>query len=245
MRILFLSDLHLSGVITDIQQFMLFELVRQLNPDIVLHAGDLNTSDMKVLMITESDYFFKDVLGGVPFYTVYGNHDGNAIKDIKNLDGTPILLNDGMNEIAGLRIFAFNGIFGFHRKNWYHRSLDDIVKLAFKNIGAEPDIMITHEVPYGDWSPKIKVPKYHNVINFAVDVVRPKLYLFGHLHSVNGYNITMFNDTYVVRVDSSVRHQKFAVIEYDEKVKAIDLFDFSSFIEKKDIGNNTTGGSNQ
>lgn len=240
MRILLLGDLHFTGVITDVQQYMLFELVRQINPDVVLHAGDLNTCDMKVLSVIDSDYFFDDVLNGVPFYTVYGNHDSDAIKDIKNLDGTPILLNDGMNEVAGLKIFAFNGIFGFSNKRWYHRSLDDVVKLAFKHHNEEPDIMITHEVPYGNWSNKISVWKYHNVLNFAVDFIKPKMYLFGHLHIEKSYNATMFDNTYVLRVDSSSRYKAFAVAEYDDKVKSIDIFKFDDFLAKSDIHNNTT-----
>ena len=236
MRILFVSDLHFPGSITDMQQYMLFEIIRQIKPDIVLHAGDLNSSDMKILMIVESEYFFKDVLGGVPFYTVYGNHDSDALADIKNLDGTPILLKDGMNDVMGLKIFAFNGIFGFSKKRWYHRSLDEVVKLAFKHANTEPDIMVTHEVPYGNWCKEFKIPKYLNVMNFAVDIVKPKMYLFGHLHIKESYNVDMFGGTYVIRVDSSPRHRAFAVIEYDNKVKAIDVFKFDDFISKRDIG---------
>ncbi len=245
MRMLLLSDLHFSGNITDVQQFMLFELIKQIRPDIVIHAGDLNLCDMKVLMMIDSDYFFKDVLSGVPFYTVYGNHDSDAIFDITNLDGTPILLKDGMNEIMGLKVFAFNGIFGFTKKNWYHRSLDDAVKLAFKHGNAEPDIMVTHEVPYGKWSEKINIWKYHNVLNFMVDFVKPKLYLFGHLHTEPPYNATMFDNTYVIRVDSSPRHQTFAVVEYDNGVKTIDIYKFEDFFTKRDIGRATTAGSKE
>lgn len=243
MRILMFSDLHFSGNITDIQQFMLFELVKQFKPDVVIHAGDLNLCDAKVLMMIDSEYFFEGVLNGVPFYTVYGNHDSDAIFDITNIDGTPILLKDGMNEVMGLKIFAFNGIFGFSKKRWYHRSLDEAVKLAFKHGNTEPDIMVTHEVPYGNWSNKLNIPKYLNVLNFMVDFVKPKLYLFGHLHTNPPYNATMFDNTYVIRVDSSPKHQAFAVVEYDGEVKTIDIFKFGDFLTKRDIDNATTADS--
>ena len=235
MRLLLISDLHLRGKVNDMQLYALYEIINQLKPDVVFHAGDTGSENVDVLEYMDSEYFFKDVLKEVPFYTVYGNHDSVAIRDIKNIDGSHIWLKDGMNNIMGLKVYAFNGIFGFSKHNWYHRSLDEAVKLAFKHYNANPDLMITHEVPYGEWTKVHSIHKYLNVLNFTMDFIKPNLYLFGHLHVPEPHNATIFNDTYVLRVDTSPRHGSFAIVEYDGKVKSIDIYLFNDFIGKGDI----------
>lgn len=225
MRVLFISDLHLYDLENDINISALRRLVDKFKPDIVLSAGDVGTDDLRVYEFIDSSYFKDVILQGVPFFTIYGNHDSKL--DVKNDDGTPMQLEDGITKIGDISILSFNGIFGFHRKNWYHRSLDEAVKLAFRHRDSEPTIVLTHEVPYGDWTSKFKLPKYLNVINFLSEMTKPQVHLFGHLHIPEPYNVGEIDGVLYVRVDTRVKHLTYAVFDFvDGKLKdfVVDTF---------------------
>ena len=183
---LFISDPHIDNEQTlDIYLDFYNGIIEQYGVRAVLSAGD-------------NDLYGKEFADGLntPFYTIYGNHD------VPNLNN----LKDGINEVVGLKIFAFNGIMGFFRKKWYHRSLDDLVRLVFRNQKEMPDIVITHDVPYGVTVPSnIRVPAYLGTVTFASQMMKPKYHFYGHLH--DRLTLVQFDkifDTIYVRMDSSM-----------------------------------------
>ena len=209
VRVLFVSDLHIEDNNKYGQLSWMKALVRKYRPDMLLSAGDngeLLAEDIEQLK--------------VQFYTIYGNHDRpEFVQSDKML--SKYWLADGLHVFYnGLRILAWNGIFGFRtdrKRKWYHRSLDDAVRLAFKHQRSKVDIFISHEVPWYQFGKK-RTQEYLAVMNFIVKMVKPKVWLNGHMHLPEPvtYDVKTFKPTVYVRVDSRVCSHGYAVIDFEE-----------------------------
>jgi len=211
VRILFVSDLHIDDDNRYGQLSWLKALVRKYSPDMVLSAGDngeLLADDIKSL--------------NVSFYTIYGNHDRpELVQSDKEL--SKYWLVDGLHMFySGVRILVWNGIFGFRKRGrkWYHRSLDDAVRLGFKYQKTSPDIFISHEVPWYKFDKK-RTQEYLAVLNFIVKIVKPKVWLNGHMHLdvPVTYDSETFSPTKYVRVDSRSVSRGYAIIDVGNELK--------------------------
>src|SRR5262245_13122124 len=99
MRLLVVSDLH--GDLDSARR-----ACDRVRPELILSCGDWGDLEQ----VDESA--FSDLLGAAPVYTTFGNHDPlDRLADLRNLDGSPVLLDQGQTrEFAGLRLAAIGGI---------------------------------------------------------------------------------------------------------------------------------------
>jgi Icc-related predicted phosphoesterase len=155
--------------------------------DIFIHAGDFTMFSKSVEAVAD----FNDWLGELPHrhkIVVPGNHEFFLEADPSErfmLDNAVVLINEG-TEIEGLRLWGspvtpmYGGAFGLSsakdRKRLYARIPQDI------------DVLITHGPPFGilDTAPISGLHEGCRELLDAVMLVRPKLHVFGHIHTAYG-----------------------------------------------------------
>ena len=168
LNIVAVSDIHLGTVVNKTKIKRLIHIIKQLEPDLVLIAGDIIDDNIKVVKHYDLLNWFKDLNPKYGVYSCLGNHEyiGRAYTDLdyfeKNgihmLKDTTIKVDDkfyivGRDDIGGK---AFSG-----KKR---KSLDELTKdIDFKL----PVFLLDHQ-PY----------KLEKTAEFAVD-----LQFSGHTHS--------------------------------------------------------------
>lgn len=211
LKILMVSDLHYSTkLFHGRDESKVFEILCQAvdaeKPDIVLSAGDFGEET--------TEEMFRQVFKQRYFLTTYGNHDNTSlIKNLGNEDGSPCWLSDGnIREWQGLRIAAVNGNIALRKRKLHHHTIDEVEQLieAYSTTGRI-DILVTHEAPE---HPLLKSLGY-NVLNKAVEIFRPKIYLCGHIHIPS--QIIDINGTLLVSLDSSMKNRNYATVEFDRE----------------------------
>lgn len=178
LRVVCISDTH--------------ELHRELSVpfgDLLIHAGDFTFFGKGTRAIKD----FNDWLGELPHrhkIVTCGNHeyafDSNPKLRELITNGT-LLLNESVM-VGSAKVWAspltvhYGGAFG--RSNAADRMR------AYASIPTDTDILVTHGSPYGvlDSSPAdYPGPAGDRKLREAVIRVRPKLHIFGHVHS--GYGV--------------------------------------------------------
>lgn len=201
LRIVCISDTH--------------ELHRELivpPGDVLIHAGDFTFWGKGSRAIKD----FNDWLGKLPHrwkIVTCGNHEFAIEADPalgRLITNATLLLND--SAMAGpAKVWAspltvhYGGAFG--RSN-----AADRVK-AYASIPLDTDILVTHGPPYGilDLSPaEYPGPVGDRELRQAVIRVRPKLHVFGHVHS--GYGVratrhTLFVNAALFGLDGSLENR--------------------------------------
>jgi Icc-related predicted phosphoesterase len=175
LRLVLLSDTH--------------EIHREVEVptgDILIHAGDFTMFSKSMEAIAD----FNDWLGELPHrhkIVVPGNHEFFLEADPSErliLDNAVVLINEG-TEIEGLRIWGspvtplYGGAFGL-------RSAKDR-KMLFAQIPNDIDVLVSHGPPFGilDTAPSGLHEGCLELLD-AVERVRPKLHVFGHIHGAHG-----------------------------------------------------------
>jgi Icc-related predicted phosphoesterase len=176
LRLVLLSDTHELHRAVDVP-----------TGDILIHAGDFTMFSESMEAVAD----FNDWLGELPHrhkIVVPGNHEFFLEADPSDrfmLDKAIVLINEGI-EIEGMRIWGspvtpvYGGAFGLSfakdRKRLYARIPWDI------------DVLITHGPPFGilDTAPVSGLHEGCHELLDAVTRVRPKLHVFGHIHTAYG-----------------------------------------------------------
>lgn len=188
MKILFLSDVHNSKR----DWWKVVDVFDSEEYDLILSAGDWDYVPV--------DFKKYDV------YTVYGNHD-----DVDVLKKRTLLLNDlsapagaSVEEIEGLVVCSLGGAVvrdNFSYPETWHTP-DDYLHGYFKileelrNEYGRCDVLITHDSPGAVIEyEKVKLPRidadavdpksYRRVFDLVADLLGPRLYLCGHVHSTS------------------------------------------------------------
>jgi uncharacterized protein len=173
MRILVVSDLH--------GEFESVDRARtEHRPDLILSCGDWGDPEQV------SEQTFEDLLGRVPVYTTFGNHDPfEILARLKNRDGSPVLIGQGhIQEFAGLRVAAIGGIWAKSHTKPHYVTDDDVAQAAARIARTGPvDILLTHGCPIGlaDLTPTGRHGGQRCFLD-AFKTVAPRLHLCGHLH---------------------------------------------------------------
>ena len=184
--------------------------------DLLIVAGDCTSTDTARewmdFIIWLSDRKYKKII------IVAGNHDGNLIgKGAESIfgeldhDGHLIYLCDSGTIFEGLKIYGTPWTPLFHGVNPRCKAFMDHEKeiaIKFAMIPKDTDILITHGPPYGIldkakarhqngyWEPKSG--KYQSVgsksLKKMIGIVKPKLWVFGHIHESYGYQENLASD---------------------------------------------------
>jgi Icc-related predicted phosphoesterase len=176
LRLVLLSDTH-----------QLHREVDVPDGDIFIHAGDFTMFSESMEAVAD----FNDWLGELPHrykIVVPGNHEFFLEADPSErslLSNATVLINEG-TEIEGLRIWGspvtpvYGGAFGLNsakdRKRLYARIPQNI------------DVLVSHGPPFGirDTAPISGLHEGCYELLDAVLRVRPKLHVFGHIHTAYG-----------------------------------------------------------
>jgi len=183
MRFLMVSDIHYGrkpfhGQDQSKAFEWLYDIIDKEKPDLLLSAGDFGDEASLELFcpILESTYLL----------TIYGNHDDvELIQTLRNRDGSLCWLQDGLiREYKGLKIAGINGNIAKVKKKAHHKTVDEIREIISKyvHLSKTIDVLITHETPKLEQVSRDKMSLGYEVFNEAVERLKPKLYLCGHVH---------------------------------------------------------------
>jgi len=175
VRIVLISDTH--------------ELHREIDVpdgDILIHAGDFSMMSRSAAAIQD----FDDWLGEQPHrfkVVVPGNHEFAFVDPARRglVANAHLLINDNI-DVMGLRIWGSptTQLLGaaFGRPSALQR------RALYSQIPADTDVLITHGAPYGILDRAPGTPHHEGCRELldAVVRVKPKLHVFGHVHSCYG-----------------------------------------------------------
>lgn len=163
--------------------------------DLLIHAGDMtNVGALDELMK------FNRWLKGLDFekkVVIPGNHDRTLFKfpDVRQLLTNCDLLIDSYTHYRGFKIYGspWTPWFGGHYWVWNAHRGPSIASI-WQKIPLDTDILITHGPPKGilDHVPRTAEPQGCLDLYKRVLQVKPKLHVFGHLHSQGGQKRYMF-----------------------------------------------------
>lgn len=168
--------------------------------DLILHAGDICPDfapgsswgeDKQSFWLKNS---WSEWVGEAPLLYTFGNHDFLASYNTPEGRLKPVL--DQLVEINGLKIWfsPWSNIFG----GWAWMQIPKLLGQFYSAIPAGTDIIVSHQPPYGYGD---QVPDYLRIgrddlendghvgskeLLDAIDRVRPKAVICGHIHSGYG-----------------------------------------------------------
>jgi Icc-related predicted phosphoesterase len=213
LRLILVSDLHYSLQPSrredDSRVFQwLHNVVENEKPDLVISAGDFGED-------AHSPELFNLILERANLLTIHGNHDNlKLIKRLKNVDGSSCWLQDGtIRDINGIRIAGVNGNMAQTKRSPHHKTVEEVNELIsqYSKIG-HIDMLVAHEAPTHTQLARNGRSLGQEVLAKAIDELEPKLYLCGHIHIES--QIIRVNETMLINVDSSMRHQEYATCTY-------------------------------
>jgi Icc-related predicted phosphoesterase len=206
MKIAAISDLHghlPPPETTEIQE-----------ADILLIAGDICPGGRAKQQFFWLETKFKRWLSRIekPVFGVAGNHDwpfdGNEYpslkEEIRNLELPWTYLEDSGTEYEGFKIWGSPWQPPFF--DWAFNLEESLLAEKFAKIPDDTDILITHGPPngYGDIVRDGSHAGSRSLLH-AIERVRPKLHVFGHIHPGRGSyfydgmrlaNVTVVNEQY-------------------------------------------------
>ncbi|MGC8596825.1 MAG: metallophosphoesterase family protein [Thermocladium sp.] len=200
MSLLLVSDLHKS---IEPREFYaidwLIDLIDEIKPDALISAGDWDE------YVTPND--MHEVISRTALFTIYGNHENfGLIKRYAISDGS-------IHVVKGLRVSGVNGLIG-EEEGEYIISVDRFMKVIerVKRRVDRPDIFIMHQPPYlPDQYPWMRRDRYSEVALEAINILKPRLLLNGHMTG-SCYNYGKYEWGTYLRVDSSQRYRCYAVL---------------------------------
>lgn len=193
--------------------------------DLCIFAGDWCGSGYYISETTDFLSWFKKL----PYkykIAIPGNHDRlcelneTLVKDLFLQVGSRLLIDEQV-VIEGVSIYGSPWSPFFN--NWAYMLPEDQLKIKFKYIPENLDILITHCPPLGICDPNNYGSKY--LYKEVLDK-KPKIHIFGHNHGGYGYTETINTKFYNVSVcsDADKKHHDtyelvnpITVINYENK----------------------------
>jgi Icc-related predicted phosphoesterase len=144
-------------------------------------------------------------------FLVFGNHDDNIYMDksnediYKNLPDNVIILNNENYEYKGIKFFGSPNCRYIH--GFRNTMSEDTLEYMYNKMDKDVDIVITHSPPYGigDVSKGNEIHLGSISLFKQIEEVKPKIHIFGHVHSGNKYtrqnktdfyNVSILNENY-------------------------------------------------
>lgn len=206
MKILALSDTH--------TYFPRFSKIPK-GIDLIVMAGDITSAGQ----IEQYTYFIKKwkeimLKKNIPqMLFVYGNHDRNPQIAQMLFDDEPMFhaTSSGVFEYGGIRFLCSSATKTFG--GWaFERSPSGMSEHFFDlfHRNEDIDIVVTHTPPYGIMDYARMGTKEHCGCPYLLEEIinhKPKIHIFGHIHSEYGnfkvydthfYNVSQCNDSYVM-----------------------------------------------
>jgi Icc-related predicted phosphoesterase len=191
--------------------------------DVLVHCGD---ACVKGNLTEALDFLYWFVKQPASYKVlVPGNHDlklkthPDALLLAKQMGIH--LLNNGLVELEGIRIYGVSTTFKGHDdprfKDSEWGSISDRVN-AWKDIPENLDLLITHQPPYGVLDLSIKNEHLGcQMLLEKVREVKPKYHYFGHIHEQAGKTVIAF-DTEFNNVACMNREYELISSGYDKEI---------------------------
>ncbi len=225
MKILVVSDIHyetgkrryhLQGFDEAKSLPWLRQTAEARGVDTIINLGDLGDS------VTRQEW--DELVRDYRVYSLYGNHDNyHLLKRVKNVDGSPLLMNDSdIRDFYGQRFGFINGIVthtGKQKRRVPRKTPEQFVKVA-EGLRDKVDFLCMHESPPVALYRK-KLLGAENVLaaKLAADIAAPKITLSGHL-GFGPFTIAPIiesRDILSIRIDSGQDNKGYAVIDTRQK----------------------------
>jgi Icc-related predicted phosphoesterase len=154
--------------------------------------------------------------------TIYGNHENmDVLRSLYNVESggyLSALMEDGrVYEVGGLRVAGINGIVapsGRPKRGVPRKKPEDYLAVAEQHARQKPmDVLLMHETPFlPSLFPFMSRSVGAMAALRAVEIVKPRLVVNGHMHSQRyGMYDFLFGTRYMF-IDSSQQHRCYAVL---------------------------------
>jgi predicted MPP superfamily phosphohydrolase len=148
LHIVLASDIHLGTIIHNSRLEQIVEKINQLNPDIILLAGDVFDEDITSLMEKNTSAILANLKAKYGVYAVPGNHEyfSGIDKAIAYLqDANITVLRDSLSLVAGSFYIVGRDDLSGNRMNNKRKSLEELMKNVDKSY---PVILMDHQPFY-------------------------------------------------------------------------------------------------
>ncbi len=197
MKITLISDTH--GKHDDITEDL-------VGGDLLLHSGDSMTSGYRESQLIEFCEWFDSIDNYKCKIFIAGNHcrlfenfPERALEIVSQYKSIVYLQDTGF-EYEGVKIYGSPHTPFFY--NWafnVERESPEMIEI-WNKVPQDTDILITHGPPFGHLD-TVEFRRHMNlgceVLARRIDEIKPKIHLFGHIHTGNGYkfngNTHLFN----------------------------------------------------
>jgi predicted phosphodiesterase len=191
--------------------------------DLLLHAGDFMNSGYHEIEATEFFDWFDALDNYDTKVFIAGNHDRlmengpdrmegilTGYKNIDYLEDSKIVVNDINIYGSPWQPAFYDWAFNLPRNGWE-------LELKWKDIPNDTDILISHGPPFGhcDVTPYGNLNVGCELLRVRVDELKPKIHVFGHIHS--GYGYKFHNGTHFI--NASILNERY---NYENKPITID-----------------------
>jgi Icc-related predicted phosphoesterase len=181
--------------------------------DLLLHAGDFMNSGYHEIEATEFFDWFDTLDNYDTKVFIAGNHDRlmengpdrmedilTGYKNIDYLEDSKIVVNDINIYGSPYQPEFYNWAFNLPRNGWE-------LELKWKDIPNDTDILISHGPPFGhcDVTPYGNLNVGCELLRVRVDELKPKIHVFGHVHS--GYGYKFHNGTHFI--NASILNERY------------------------------------
>jgi len=168
LNVVAVSDIHLGTMVNESKTKRLIKKINQLDPDLVLIAGDIIDDNLKVVKHYNLLNYFKDLNPKYGVYSCLGNHEyiSRAYKELEYFEkhGIRMLKDSTIKVDDKFYIIGRDDIEGNNINGKKRKSLDELTKDIDFNL---PVFLLDHQ-PY----------KLEKTAEYAVD-----LQFSGHTHS--------------------------------------------------------------
>jgi Icc-related predicted phosphoesterase len=178
MKIVFISDTHTAHRDLELPE-----------GDVLVFAGDMCISHTgaDTIQLMEQVRDFNEWLGELDFerkICISGNHEKVFQKCLVNNLSNAVYLEDQMYKYKG--VIFYGSPWTPHFYGAFNAS-EESLALKYKRIEDSVDVLITHGPPFGILDSPNKGDHAGSAsLRVAVDRIKPKVHVFGHIHAAYG-----------------------------------------------------------
>ncbi|MEM1686704.1 MAG: metallophosphoesterase [Ignisphaera sp.] len=230
MKVLIISDLHyektvFKGVDESKAWGWLLSVVDYHKPDYLLSCGDWGTA------INFEEFYI--LLDRTTVLSIYGNHENIAVlsllRNTRSRGSKPVLMKDGrVYDLENIKVAGINGVISEKkrsREGVHYKTPYEYIAVAQSLSGIDVDILLIHEAPYiPHVFPSITETISSQVVLKAIEIVKPKLVIGGHMH-YEGYKVHQLDfGTLYIHIDSSQASRYYLTIEREYERSRVDVW---------------------
>ncbi|MEG6614932.1 metallophosphoesterase [Peptococcaceae bacterium 1198_IL3148] len=149
LHVVMVSDTHLGKIVDDDRLQVMVDMINELQPDIVLLAGDVVDSDISLFTEQRVTDVFKELQPPLGVFAVLGNHEhinGHVQETVENLEAAnvQVLIDETVKIADSFYVVGRNDLSSTYTTGQPRKPLTELVKELDKGL---PIILLDHQ-PY-------------------------------------------------------------------------------------------------